>query len=365
MVFSLYYVIGSKVECLYTTHGKHGSMHDVDGIRCWLPCLDSASQRPVFDINITLPNVFSVKSCGQRLAIRSYHDAPGVVLPVSGKRYHQYGTQVSEFCTHRYFTTTRIPACNVGFFAGIVERYSVPFYRLDGVVWVTRGIIDKAVVDLVIDGADAVRGFSAAAQSADITMDIVVDETDPELSENEADVVALYDDNEQDHELNRDGDNENSDINGIDINGDVAATTRKPGLKAFWKTVLRKRQLFEANVKHTTMGLDIALRMIHKFVYHRYDHQSYTQIFVHGLGEDFHAFDGFTLIDANYLHTENLVYQETASHLMQITAYLYSWIKCSLPIDSFDCEFILHGVVGYLVDFYAEQLFGEDSAMYR
>jgi hypothetical protein len=50
---------------------------------------------------------------------------------------------------------------------------------------------------------------------------------------------------------------------------------------------------------------------------------------------------------------------------IKVTAYLYSWIKSSLPVDSYDCEFVVHGVVSYLVDFYAEQLFGEDSAKYR
>ena len=41
---------------------------------------------------------------------------------------------------------------------------------------------------------------------------------------------------------------------------------------------LERRLLYEACVRHTTLGLDISLSHIHKFVGHRYDHDLYTQV---------------------------------------------------------------------------------------
>ena len=39
-----------------------------------------------------------------------------------------------------------------------------------------------------------------------------------------------------------------------------------------------RRLLYEACVRHTTLGLDMSLSHIHKFVGHRYDHDLYTQV---------------------------------------------------------------------------------------
>ena len=41
-----------------------------------------------------------------------------------------------------------------------------------------------------------------------------------------------------------------------------------------------RRMLHEASVRHTTLGLDMSLSHIHKFVGHRYDHQIYTQVLI-------------------------------------------------------------------------------------
>ena len=102
------------------------------------------------------------------------------------------------------------------------------------------------------------------------------------------------------------------------------------------------------------------------------------KIYVPHLEEKFLAFDGFSLVDASVMHTEGhvcshsqsysllipslfrfslfhllmpnghlfpncnciilsfllQVYMETPSHIVQLTAYLYSWLKSALPIDS-------------------------------
>ena len=133
-----------------------------------------------------------------------------------------------------------------------------------------------------------------------------------------------------------------------------------------------RRLLYEDRVRHSTLGFDLSVRHLHKFVGHRLDHDLYTQIYVHDLeadngeGRGFCAFDGFALVDASLvLHSEEQIYAETAAHTIQLTAYLYSWLKSALPIDSYEAEFILHGAVGYLVSFYVEHIYGEEDSKYR
>ena len=133
-----------------------------------------------------------------------------------------------------------------------------------------------------------------------------------------------------------------------------------------------RRLLYEDRVRHSTLGFDLSVRHLHKFVGHRLDHDLYTQIYVYDLEADngegcgFCAFDGFALVDATLvLHTEEQIYAETAAHTIQLTAYLYSWLKSALPIDSYEAEFIVHGAVGYLVSFYVEHIYGEEDSKYR
>ena len=52
-------------------------------------------------------------------------------------------------------------------------------------------------------------------------------------------------------------------------------------------------ELYQEQVHHSTLGLDMALRLIHKFVNLKYDSDMYTFIFVHELGKDFMSFDGY------------------------------------------------------------------------
>ena len=123
--------------------------------------------------------------------------------------------------------------------------------------------------------------------------------------------------------------------------------------------------LYESSVRHTTLGLDLATRILHKFTGHLYTNHIYTQIFVHGLGENSMSFDGFSLLDASLLHGQEQIFRETPVHLLQIQAYLYSWLVGALPLDSVDCDFVYHGIIGLLLQIYIEQLFGKYDANCR
>ena len=73
---------------------------------------------------------------------------------------------------------------------------------------------------------------------------------------------------------------------------------------------------------------------------------------------------GFALVDFKFLHNESQVYLESSAHLLLIKTYLYSWLKSSLPISSYESQFIIHGTVGYLINYYLEEVFGMDEGKY-
>jgi hypothetical protein len=64
-------VVSDVAKCIYSTSYKYGELRDVDGIRCWLPCLDHSDQRYVFDISLSVPKDCSVISVGERISISS------------------------------------------------------------------------------------------------------------------------------------------------------------------------------------------------------------------------------------------------------------------------------------------------------
>ena len=62
-----------------------------------------------------------------------------------------------------------------------------------------------------------------------------------------------------------------------------------------------RSSLYEAQVRHTSLGLDMSLRLLHKFSGHLYPNHNYTQVYVPGL-EHTLSFDGMSLISATHLH---------------------------------------------------------------
>ena len=123
--------------------------------------------------------------------------------------------------------------------------------------------------------------------------------------------------------------------------------------------------LYETQVRHTTLGLDLAVRLLHKFCGHLYTNNVYTQVFIHGLGETSLSWDGFSLLDAKFLHGREQIFSEMPAHMAQLQAYVYSWLLGALPLDSSDLEFLIHGLAGLLLQVYVEQVFGSEEAICR
>jgi hypothetical protein len=337
---------------VYTTSYSTGSLRDVDGVRCWLPCLDALDQRAVYDISIVAPRHWRVACCGKKLSTFLLGEPD--TTPSRGRKIT------------RFFTPNRIPAMSVGFYMGAVEMYKMPLYKVRARMWVGLGL----------------RDFYSSAE-AEKDNDVVVKEEGVECEREEGpDKVHIrkLDDSyyaafkrtlpaHSTHSAETDVEVDNKRARTEDgtrvrsVQDDQAAKRRTATAPALEPGLVRSK-LYEQSVQHTTLGLDISLRLLHKFTGHKFDYDEVVFIFVHELGTDFVSYDGFLLIDAKYLHTEVDVQQETPAHLMLLQAYLYSWLKSALPLSAYDCEFILHGAVGYLLNFYTEEVFGEEDGRY-
>ena len=51
-------------------------------------------------------------------------------------------------------------------------------------------------------------------------------------------------------------------------------------------------RLYADQVHHSIMGLDMAVKILHKFVAQKYDYNHFSFIFIHDLGCNFVAYDG-------------------------------------------------------------------------
>lgn len=118
-------------------------------------------------------------------------------------------------------------------------------------------------------------------------------------------------------------------------------------------------------VVHTLLGLDGAVRHVHKAIQRVFPYSRCTIIFVPELDSDFLSFDGFFLINSNWLLMESFIYLETPAHLLILQAYLSSWFKGALLMESFSAEFLLFGAIGFLIDEYVEHVFGAEESRYR
>jgi hypothetical protein len=118
-------------------------------------------------------------------------------------------------------------------------------------------------------------------------------------------------------------------------------------------------------VTHTLLGLDAAIRHVHKATQRAFTYRKCAIVFLPELDADFLSFDGFFLLNSTWLHTDSFIYLETSAHLLLLQAYLSSWFKGSLFLDSYSAEFLHFGSIGFLLNEYVEHIFGPEDARYR
>lgn len=334
------------VQCIHTASASCGTLRDLDGVRCWLPCIDALDQRLVFDVRIKAPRTWRIACCGKKI---STYLLP-IYKPTSTETAAAESVVLDERKKiSRFFTPYRIPAVNVGFFMGRVEMHKMPLYRLRSRIWVATGLQDA----LCVSDASAASGAVIVGAKRDRSSvgDTSQGETDEEMNG---------------HRKATRGDDRKFTFD-AGFGAYCASAERKSEAARASGTLPKEpehRRLYYDDVHHSVLGLDMATRMLHKFCGHRYDYDEFTVVFVADLGHDFASFDGLTLIDARFLHSSNQIHMETPANLMILRAYLYSWFKSALHISSYEAEFIIHGVVEYLLNYYCE-IFGEDDAKYR
>ena len=400
----------TEAVCLYTIGaGGEGILRDVDGVRCWVPCLDTPEQRTHFDVTVRTQGNLTVLCSGRQVSRQPVMHA-SFLSEVTGLRRVESrlgkpeATPVPRFMT-RYVTSTRMPAFSLGLFAGVVEEHKVPLYKVRGTAWVALGLADTVKTASAQGnerddsagnsgrigshrGVGRGRGDSITSDPPDAYYETIqrerkrarlqggigshgssvggdsVDDEDPSTPNRRLRSLSFGAVRSPDSSLLHPGPADAADdwTPGAMRDGSVWA----PGAMLDG-SVYPSAPLYEAALRHTvgSSGLDMSLRLLHKFVGHSYDHENYTQVFIEGLGDNFLSFDGFSLLDAHLLHTEEQVYMETPVHLLLLRAYLYSWLMVAMPLDSFDSGFVLHGVVGYLQDFYVDQVYGEEDGMAR
>lgn len=162
----------SRACCAYSLGGGEGTLRDLDGVRCWLPCLDSPDQRAVFDITMHYPSHLTALTCGKKILSKVSSTPPSekkdrdrergrrsrgsgsadgsdlAAPPVSFQalcamvpleysfssdrmpidaddrsvRSGKCTERGREISTTRFFTVTRLPAMSVGFFIGQVRQ---------------------------------------------------------------------------------------------------------------------------------------------------------------------------------------------------------------------------------------------------
>ncbi len=158
--------------CVYTTgSGGAGPLRDPDGVRCWLPCIDYPDQRAVYDVTIRAPQGLRVASCGKRVSSVPYdaahhqqhqHQWEGDEKGEDKKKKHHRPAKDVIIAT-RFVTATRLPALAVGFFVGQVETYRMPLYRAHGRLWVALGLSDYDMQ--MHTGGDGGRSNSSGGSS--------------------------------------------------------------------------------------------------------------------------------------------------------------------------------------------------------
>lgn len=377
---------GESAACAYTTGaGGEGGLRDLDGVRCWMPCIDSPEQRPIFDVTIKTQASFQVLCSGKKVSSLVIPDASSHslmevtslrrVTSYLGASAHAYvSSSASNRCASRFVTPVRIAAFALGFFVGNVEVYKVPLYKVHGRAWVALGLADMVLSRNVSqrdeDEDEILKVGAEINRSRNGSIDIIDGDTQRERKRARIHGTSIG------GSLSTNSENVDSPLspsrNRARSRSFGAATGLRDQSNSHEEMEKQARirsmhvpTLYEAAVRHTSLGLDMSLRLLHKFVGHSYDHDTYTQVYIDGLGDTFIAFDGFSLVDARLLHTEEQVYMETSAHLLHIRAYLYSWFLTSMPLDSFDSAVVIHGAVGFLQNVFVDQVYGENDSMYR
>ena len=296
----------SVISYAVTRHSSNVSLYDVDGVRTWLPCIDDPGRSCIFDISVTVPSYCEVS------------DPP----------------LASSTARHSSGSDTQGPA------------------RLKYRVACSGILVAANAVSAVATGQDEERTtfrFVTPHRTPACAIGIFVGVVKDTF------VVPLY--QAQGHIwIADDGDIATSQEDSVKVND-----KSNPSSDA----VVASGSNLAARVKHTFLGFDAAVRHAHKTISRKYAYPRCTIVCIPDLECNYLSFDSFFCIDYKWLYSHSAIYMEGPCHLLLLQAYLYSWMKSALLLNSYSSEFLLHGAVGFMVNEYVEYLFGQEEARYR
>ncbi|OQR94945.1 transcription initiation factor TFIID subunit 2 [Achlya hypogyna] len=97
----------------------------------------------------------------------------------------------------------------------------------------------------------------------------------------------------------------------------------------------------------------------------RYPFETYQQVYVEDPPEECQYFAGAAVLDQRSLYGPTIIDRKLPSHLLQVKAFVGSWIAGAIGILTTKDAWVLVGVVGHLVNAYVKVVFGEEECGYR
>lgn len=113
------------IHSLYGGGLSTSLLHNVDGVRCWLPCVDRIDQRTVFDISIKTPQAYAVICSGRKISELTLMNT-SEFADTAKSPYSVESVEDKYYTIRRFLSLTGIPVYSLGIFVGKVVVFELP-----------------------------------------------------------------------------------------------------------------------------------------------------------------------------------------------------------------------------------------------
>ncbi len=287
----------NKFQVITVTNTRLSGFSSADGARCWLPCLDGEEDRFAFDLTVTVPEGPVVIASGESTACQKSYVHP------DGSLFH---SKVSTF----HFTQTfpvhpNMIGMAIGFFHVHVDTTASRLFS---------GILSSASKDEI--PKFHIENSSSAEDAGGSIRHLSV----PSLENNPV--------NER---WKR-----NCDIFTIDVSSDDNSV---------------RAECCDTNLLsliHTTKGFAEIVKFAQIFFDQAMPWKSYQQVFVDNAEGVFASFAGLCIADKMLLSEPSVLDHSLEVHVMQVQAFLRSWIVTVGGCPTIPNMWVLEGLVGYV-----------------
>jgi hypothetical protein len=310
---------------MYTYCGPFGGL--CDGARTWMPCRDSLKDTCTFRIELIVPS-FCVAICSGELVDQTLdmgendnHD------PYD----HQGHTRGNKYRAFRYIVRARTNCSSIGFAVGPFRLY-IP----ERTPRVSHFCLPECYHDLIHTTETSFTSTTNAANHGHN------DHHHKSMATAAAAAAALT----------------TSDHTHVNVNSappDKRKTLHHP------HTILHSGSSTAQPCYPTSSILDFYEAYLHA----RYPFETYQQIFVEDPPEECQYFAGAAILDQRILYGPTIIDRKLPSHLLQVKAFVGSWIAGAIGIQSTKDAWVLIGIVGHLVNAYVRVACGDEEYGYR